>query len=144
MDFLGISQPPAFLATPGEPTMFYKSWIQMFENYLLALTANEMPDKRKHVLLLHCLGTEGQRIFLTLTDVGTSYKSACDALQAFYVPKVNVVAERNKFRQRAQRHGESTIQYVTALRDLLLNWDFGALADDMIRVSLDKGVCLMP
>ncbi|KAK0142863.1 hypothetical protein N1851_019189 [Merluccius polli] len=136
MALIGISQPPALLDTPGEPTMLYTTWIQMFENYLLALTANDMPDKRKRALLLHCLGTEGQRIFLSLPDVGTSYKSACDALKAFFVPRVNVVAERNKFRRRAQRQGESIVQYIAALRDLLVNCDFGLLADDMIRDQL--------
>ncbi|KAK0142948.1 Paired box protein Pax-3 [Merluccius polli] len=92
-----------------------------------------MPEKRKRALLLHCLGTEGQRIFLTLPVTGVTYKSACEALQAFFVPRMNVVAERSRFRRRVQRQGESTVQYVAALRDLLVNCDFGALADDMIR-----------
>ena len=39
--FLGIPQPPAFLDTPGEPTMLYTSWIKMFENYLVAIIADE-------------------------------------------------------------------------------------------------------
>ena len=99
----------------------------------MALAANEMPEKRKRALLLHCLGSEGQQIFLTLPDTSVTYKSACEALPAFFVPRMNVVAERSRFRQRVQRQGESTVQYVAALRDLLLNCDFGALADDMIR-----------
>ena len=39
--FLGIPQPPAFLDTPGEPTMLDTSWIKMFENYLVAIIADE-------------------------------------------------------------------------------------------------------
>ena len=39
--FLGNSQPAALLDTRGEPTMLYTSWIKMFENLFLALTAEQ-------------------------------------------------------------------------------------------------------
>ena len=110
--------------------MFYTMWIQMFENYLVALATDE---KKKRALLPHCLGTEGQQKIFTLPDTGVTNKSACEALRAFFVPRVNVVAERSRFRRRVQRQGESTVQYVAALRDLLVNCDFAALAGDMIR-----------
>lgn len=59
----------------------------------------------------------------------------------FFVPKVNVVAERNKFCQYAQQPGKSTVQYVAALRDLLVNCDFGILMDDMIRDQIVEKTC---
>ncbi|XP_024124582.1 uncharacterized protein LOC112144321 [Oryzias melastigma] len=132
MALLGISPPPAFLQNPGAPTIPLESWIRMFENYVLAL-ADDMEDKRKRALLIHTVGTEAQRIFYTLPDTGDSYAAALQALKTFFIPKLNTVAERNKFRQRAQRVGESTAQYAAALRELVTTCDFGALADDMIR-----------
>lgn len=32
------------------------------DNYVTALSAEDIPGKRKRALLIHCLGTEGQRI----------------------------------------------------------------------------------
>lgn len=138
---LALSPPPAFLDTPGEPTIPFNSWIRMFDNYVTALSAEDIPEKRKRALLIHCLGTEGQRIFYTLTVADDKYETALTALRAFFVQKVNVVAERNKFRQRAQRPGESIVQYVAALRELLVNCDFGTLTDDMIRDQIVEKTC---
>lgn len=44
-----------------------------------------------------------------------------------------MVAQRNKFHLCVQRHREPIVQYVAALRELLVNCEFGALEDDMIR-----------
>ncbi len=114
MALLALSPPPAFLNTPGEPTIPFNAWIRMFDNYVTALSEEDIAEKIKRALLIHCLGTEGQRIFYTLTVANDGYETALTALRAFFVQKVNVVAERNKFRQRAQRFGEPIVQYVAA------------------------------
>ncbi|KAL7879761.1 hypothetical protein SRHO_G00020150 [Serrasalmus rhombeus] len=141
MALLGLPPPPAFLETPGDPSMTFSSWIRMFDNYILALGQDDIPDKRKRALLIHCLGTEGQRIFYTLEVENDTYAAALAALKSFFVPKINVVAERNKFRQRSQRPGESVVQFVAALRGLLVHCDVGTLADDMIRDQLVEKTC---
>ncbi|KAL7856478.1 hypothetical protein SRHO_G00153770 [Serrasalmus rhombeus] len=141
MALLGLPPPPAFLETPGDPSMTFSSWIRMFDNYILALGQDDIPDKRKRALLIHCLGTEGQRIFYTLEVENDTYAAALAALKSFFVPKINVVAERNKFRQRSQRPGESVVQFVAAPRGLLVHCDFGTLADDMIRDQLVEKTC---
>ena len=48
------------------------------------------------------------------------------------MPKVNVAFERYKFHQRAQRPGESTAQFVAALREIAVNCEFSDLSDEMI------------
>ena len=92
--------------------------------------------KRKRALLLHCLGAEGQRIFYTLTDGGTSYESAVTALCAHFKPPINVVVERHKFRQRVQRPPETVAEYVGALRELAVTCEFAGNSDEMIRDQL--------
>ncbi len=74
--------------------------------------------------------------FYTLTAADDVYETALTALRAFFVQKVNVVAERNKFRQRAQRFGEPIVQYVAvrAACDLRL-WR------DMIRDQIVEKTC---
>ena len=109
---------------------------QVSENYVLAIQENALADAQKHALLMHCLGTEGQRDFSTLTDADNSYKTALTALRISFVPRVNVVAERYKFRQRGQKNGASTEQYIASLREMVVTWEFGELADEMIRDQL--------
>ena len=63
MALLGISPPPAFLQSPGEPTVPFEAWIRMFDNYVLAL-ADKVEDKRKRALLIHTVGAEAQWILI--------------------------------------------------------------------------------
>ncbi|KAL7839056.1 hypothetical protein SRHO_G00257140 [Serrasalmus rhombeus] len=132
---LNLSQPAPFLQSAGEPLVPFKSWIRVFDNYVLAV-GEELSDARKRALLIHCLGAEGQRIFYTLTVADDKYATALTAIQDFFVPKVNVVAERYRFRQRSQHTGESTDQYIAALRELAATCEFGAMEEEMIRDQL--------
>lgn len=136
MATLNLSQPAPFLQSAGDPATPFKAWIRTFENYLLAMSAKELPDARKRALLIHCLGAEGQRLFYTLQVADDTYASALKAIQDFFTPKVNVVAERYRFRQRSQRNGESTLQYVASLRELATTCEFGAMEEEMIRDQL--------
>lgn len=86
--------------------------------------------------MLHCLGTEGQRLFYTLPDQGTTFDEAMAALQKHFVPKVNVVACRHTFRQRVLRADETVTQYVAALRALAAPCAFGEMESEMLRDQL--------
>ena len=134
--------PAFFLPTPGEPSIPFKTWRQIFENYLLVIAAsgNSWPNSRRRAVLLHCLGTEGQRLFYSLPDAGTTYENAMTALETYFVPKTNVVAERHAFRKRIQLQNETVLQYVTALRHLASTCDFGDRADEVLRDQLVEHV----
>ncbi len=86
-----------------------------------------LQKKKKACFAYSLLGYGGTEDFLYTHRGNDGYETALNALRAFFVQKVNVVAERNKFRQRAQRFGEPIVQYVAALRELLVTCDFGAL-----------------
>ena len=132
-DFRSLSAPPAFLPTPGAPELPWEQWRKAFEVYLLASGADDLPDKRKRALLLHCLGCEGQNVFSNLKDAGDTYKAAMVALEAHFAPKVNVVSERYKFRQRCQLPHETTEEYANVLRGLASRCKFGTLMEEMVR-----------
>ena len=89
-----------FLPCAGQPTILFDTWAKMFENYLLAILTDgdDWPDTRLRAILLNSLGSEGQRVFYTLANAGASYKEAMDALRAHYIPAINFVVERHKFR----------------------------------------------
>ena len=143
-----LQPPPSFLPTPGSPSMPWKQWKGMFENYSLAAGANKFNDDRRRALLLHCLGAEGQRVFHTLPPSSTSgdstpsateqcsYSEALARLDNHFTPALNVVAERYRFRQRGQRHDESVEDYISSLRSLSLTCEFGDMRDEFIRDQL--------
>lgn len=83
--------------------------------------------------MLHCLGPTVQRIFSTLPGENTALAATKDALNGYFAPKRNVVAERYKFRSRAQQPEESIDAYLTALRELAKSCAFTALEEEMIR-----------
>ncbi|XP_064488523.1 uncharacterized protein K02A2.6-like [Ornithodoros turicata] len=107
-------------------------------------------------MLLHALGTEGQRIFYTLSvpavpseqssgDSTTAtvnvYKEALATLEKRYAENYNVMVERRKFRQRSQLPDESIAEYVTALRGLAITCNYGTMLDETLRDQLvDKAL----
>lgn len=109
-----------------------------FENYLLAIhaTGNSWSDVRRCALLIHALGTEGQRLFYTLPNTGGSYDEAMVALELQFVPKVNTVVARHQFRQRAQRADETVPQYLAALRELAATCAYATMENEMLRNQL--------
>lgn len=133
-----VPMPAFFLPTVGKPTVPFSTWKKIFQNYLLVIRAqgDTWPDARVCADLLHCLGTEGQRLFYTLPNGGTTYNEAMAALDAHFTPKVNVVAARHKFRQCAQRSDETISQYISELRHLAVDCQFGGTEDEMLRDQL--------
>ena len=126
---------PPFLPSPGEPAVAWKQWIESFKTYILASGLDTVAPDRKRALLVHCLGTEGQRLFKTLTQTDT-YDTAVAALGRYFSPRKSVIVERHMFRQRAQHTGETVRQYATALRELASTCNYGALTDEFIRDQL--------
>ena len=108
---LSLPPPTPFLALPGEPPVPWIRWLESFETYLAALGLEEANDARRKALLIHCLGTEGQRIFRTLGQA-KKYKDATKLLGTHFAPPQTVILRRIVFRQRRQNAGESIQHYV--------------------------------
>uniref|UniRef100_A0A669EBE5 Retrotransposon gag domain-containing protein n=1 Tax=Oreochromis niloticus TaxID=8128 RepID=A0A669EBE5_ORENI len=136
MALLSLQPPAVFLDCPGEPKIPFTAWKKLFDNYMLAIGGDDFAAERKRALLIHCLGTEGQRIYSALPLATDDYEGSVKALETYFHPKVNVVAERYRFRQRAQAVGESTDHYVAALRELVKQCKFGAMENEMLRDQL--------
>ena len=75
-------------------------------------------------LPLNCAGPDVQDIFMHLQDVGTTYKTAMDALNNHFEPKKNIVFQRHVFRQAMQGTNESSLTFVTRLRKLASTSEF--------------------
>ncbi|XP_058864257.1 uncharacterized protein LOC117964756 isoform X2 [Acipenser ruthenus] len=97
-----FTPPPPFLALPGEPPVPWARWLDSFNTYLLAMGLEDVANPRKRAILIHCLGTEGQRVFLTLGPAST-FDEAVGVLAAHFGAAQSVLIRRFKFRQRSQR-----------------------------------------
>ena len=86
-------------------------------------------------MLLHLAGPDVQEIFTTLTETGdaTNYASAVEALNAYFVPRVNSAFARQTFHRITQNPGETVQQFVTRLRKAAKDCDFGTDTNNQIR-----------
>lgn len=66
----------------------------------------------------------GRDDFYMLTSTGSTYSATVDALTAYFMPKVNVIAKRHAFCKRLQAPNESVLQYVASLHELVATCDF--------------------
>ena len=105
MEF-SLPPPTPFLTLPGEPPVPWIRWLESFETYLAALGLEDASDPQRRALLVHCLGTEGQRIFRTLGQA-KKYREATKLLEAHFAAPQTVILRRIIFRQRRQKAGES-------------------------------------
>ena len=103
MDGYRLPPPPVFLATPGDPPVPWTRWLSTFETYLMASGVDwaNVTAARRRAILVHCLGIEGQIIFLSLTETDT-YATAVTALRNHFGPKRSVMMERYTFLNNCQ------------------------------------------
>ena len=88
-------------------------------------------DKKvqRRVLLLHCAGEQVQEIFHTSADMGTAaeYEKAVNALNAYFILKVNSTYQNHVFRCMEQR---DVAQFVKRLRQVMKDCDYGDQGDN--------------
>lgn len=129
---------PAFLAAPGKPAIPWRRWLAMFDDYLIAVgfpvpaesaTAAVVAAavQRKAAILRASLGTEGYRLYCTLTtNVREPYDAAVDRLARYFDQPASAIFSRSQFSRCQQRLGESITQYVTNLREMASRCEFPA------------------
>lgn len=122
---ISIRNPSPFLQHPGKPTIPWRTWIHIFDNYLTAAGLNDLAQARRKAILLNAIGTEGQRIFYTLPQAAEkTFDQTRQALAEYFSDALNVVAERHRFRSRGQLPEESIETWISTLRDLASNCDW--------------------
>ena len=90
-----LPAPTAFNIDATDLYSKWKHWSSAFQIYSIVV---------QRATMLHCLGPAVHRIFNTLPSEHKSLKEAKTALNGYFAPNQNVVAERYKFRSRAQKH----------------------------------------
>ena len=76
-----------------------------------------------------------QKIFATWADTGTTaeYEKAVNALNTYFFTRINSTCQNHVFRSMEQREGETVAQFVTRLRQVVKDCDYGDQADNQTR-----------
>ena len=125
----------------GDPSSVgrrWQRWIKSFSLYAdgLIIQADKDDNKvQRRALLLHSAGEDVQEIFETLADTGgiKDYGKAEKALNDYFIPKVNSIYQNHVFRSMEQHDGETVAQFVTRLRHVVKDCDYGEQAENQIR-----------
>lgn len=89
----------------------WAEWKRRFHRYRKATKLDKEEEEVQVCTLLYSLGSEVEQIvktFIYANDVDADkYEVVLGQLDCYFVPKVNVIHERARYHQRAQKHGES-------------------------------------
>ena len=122
---LDLKPPPPFDAEGDSSSLAqrWKEWRERFDMYTVA--ANIKDDAQKRAVLLYVAGPSVHKIFKTLQDTGTDFKTALEKLNEYFQPQKNIIYERYVFKQTHPTPGESADSYITRLRTLAQTCEFG-------------------
>ena len=117
-----------------------RRWLKSFCLYAdskgLILQADSADNKvQRRTSLLHSAGEDVQEIFETLADTcaAADYAKAEKALNDYFIPKVNSTYQNHVFRSMEQQDGETVAQFVTRLKQVVKDCDYGDQSDNQIR-----------
>ena len=130
----------------GDPSCVgrrWQRWMKSFSLYAdskgLIIQADKDDNKvQRRALLLHSAGEDVQEIFEALADTGgiKDYAKAEKALNDYFIPKVNSTYQNHVFRSMEQHDGETVAQFLTRLRQVVKDCDYGEQAENQIRDQL--------
>lgn len=102
-----------------------------------AIGADEKSDRMKASVYLHAVGDEALEIYNNFMFDAERDKIKLEKimgkLEAYRVPKRNVMYERHRFFTCVQKPGETVDQYTTELRNRTKTYDFGGLTGSLMK-----------
>ena len=139
-----LPPPGALNFDSGNLCQAWRQWRQQFKLFLAATESDENPDKTKPSILLTCIGHRGREIYNT-----SQFDSDEDRMKValiiakfdhFCHPRKNITMLRHKFFIYRQSEGQRFLAFVTELRQLSEECDFGERTDSLIRDLIICGV----
>ena len=130
----------------GDPSnVGRRRWLKSFCLYAddkgLIIQADSADNKiQRRALLQHLAREDVQEIFETLADTGAAadYAKSEKALNDYFIPKVNSTYQNHVFRSMEQQDGETVAQFVTRLKQIVKDCDYGDQSDNQIRFYLKQ------
>lgn len=121
----------------------WTKWKQLFEIYRVASGTNKMDDEVQVAVLLHCIGEACVDVYNTLgltDEEKKKYGVVLKKFEDYFVPIKNESVNSHIFFTRNQEPGEMFDTYLTELKKLSIDCNFGTLKDRLIRDRIVAGI----
>ena len=120
-------------------------WVEYTERLEQFFLANEIDDAtQKKAILLSSCGSKTYSLFRNLlapvAPSAKTYAELVTVMKEHKIPKPSIILERFKFFKRDRENSESIATYISELRKLTRECDFGTTLEDMLRDRLVCGI----
>lgn len=119
--------------------LFLQSW----NNYEVATNLSERSQPQRVATLLSVIGTDPLEVYNTFEWAPDEEKTTTEVLQKladYCKPRKNVTYERHKLMCTRQQDGETFDQYLTKLKLLAADCDYGSIKDSIIKDMVVFGI----
>ena len=122
----------------------WKMFKQLWMNYEIAVGLSEQDSKKRVATLLTIIGKEAVNIFNTFKwnseEEKENITKVIEKFDEYCIPRKNLTYERYVFNTRKQNDTENIDDYVTSLKLLASNCEYGAIEESLIKDMLVLGV----
>ena len=121
----------------------WRDFIQRFEFYRDATGLDKAAQKKQCAVMLHVIGKEAQDVYKTFTfteEEKDKYDSLSKKFEEAFIPRVNIIYERFKFKCCVQRSEQTMDAFITELKTLAGTCQYGNLKSSLIRGRIVMGV----
>ena len=136
--------PPDPLPFEGNIAEQWRKWKQELTLYITAAEKDKKSDLVKSSILLTCIGKKGQEIYNTFSfdnvDDNMKFNIIIEKFDEYCSPRKNITFQRYKFFTCRQKEGQSFDQFVTELKKLSQDCEFGELCNSLIRDVIIMGL----
>jgi hypothetical protein len=138
------AKPPSALKLDGDNAAEWNFFVQKLNIYLQATKAEKETEEYKGAVLFNCIGDKALKIYNTFKFESDKEKASFGSIQekftGYFAPTIDVTYERYIFFSRDMREAESVDEYVTQLKQLSENCEFGTLSESLIKDRLVLGI----
>ncbi|XP_071055933.1 uncharacterized protein [Onthophagus taurus] len=132
---------PKSMSMTGDLGQNWKKFRKAMDVYINASGCSTKDKKVQASVWIHCMGEEAAGILETL-DLNETDEQDPEVIKTkldeYFIPKTNISVERHKFNTRIQMEGETFDGFLSELRKIAANCDFGTLKEELIK---DRIVC---
>ncbi|XP_064469299.1 uncharacterized protein K02A2.6-like [Ornithodoros turicata] len=136
--------PPKPLDISGDMWKAWKTWRAEYDLFAVATHLTQQPSKVQAATFLVCIGDVGRRIFDTFVFENEADKQNVEVVrtkfEAYMKPTVNLTYHEFVFGKRDQKEGERFDDWLTELRTLARNCEFGDFEQRMLKSRIILGV----
>ena len=140
----GFSPPDTLSFESDNLSANWKRWKKDLNFYLAATEKDLKGDKVKSSILLHCIGQKGREIYNTFIfepkEHSMIFTKIIEKFDEYCIPRKKITFLSHNFFTHRQVEGQSFDEFVTSLRKVSANCEFGALNSSLIRDIIVDGV----